>query len=135
MKLTRREMIGGVGAGLAVAGCSGKLRNFAFGPEEAIAPPPSFEDPDAVLLNRIGFGPAPGERQQLKKLGREAYVDRQLGALQDEPLELTIRLNRLDVLRLTESDLHDLPEERVIEQLQQAAILRAVHNPNQLLER
>jgi uncharacterized protein (DUF1800 family) len=135
MKLSRRELIGGAGAALAAAGCSSKLKSIAFGPPEEILPPAAFEDPDAVLLNRIGFGPAPGELAELKKIGREAYIDRQLDAGLEEPLELTLRLNHLDVLRLTESDLQDIPEERVIEQLQQAAILRAVHSPNQLQER
>jgi len=137
VKLTRRELIqaGAAGAALGAAGCSPGLKKLAFGPEAKLAPPPKFEDADAALLNRIGFGPAPGELERLKELGREAYIDRQLAADQEEPLELKFRLSRLDVLRLTESDLHDLPEERIIQQLQQAAILRAVHSPNQLLER
>jgi uncharacterized protein (DUF1800 family) len=136
MNLSRRQLlIGSAASAVAATGCSNKLRNFAFGQQSDLSPPPNFEDPDAVLLNRIGFGPAPGELAELKKIGREAYVDQQLDAALDEPLELALRLNRLDVLRLTESDLHDLPEERVLEQLQQAAILRAVHSPNQLLER
>ncbi len=122
-------------AASAGSGCSGPLRKAVFGPEAKLEPPAEFGDPDAVLLNRIGFGPAPGELARLKKLGREAYVDQQLAIALDEPLELTVRLNRLDVLRLTESDLHDLPEERILQQLQQAQILRAVHSPNQLRER
>lgn len=137
MKISRRKLLqaGTLVAGAGIAGCTPGLKKFAFGPPEKLAPPPEFSDPDAVLLNRIGFGPAPGELERLKKLGRERYVDEQLEASQEEPLELMIRLNRLDVLRLTESDLHDLPEERILEQLQQAAILRAVHSPNQLRER
>jgi uncharacterized protein (DUF1800 family) len=111
------------------------MRKLAFGPPEELKPPKGFDDPDAVLLNRIGFGPAPGERERLARAGREAYVDEQLAASLDEPPELRLRLNRLDVMRLTESDLHDLPEHHVLTQLQQAAILRAVYSPNTLLER
>ena len=137
MRITRRKLLqaGALASGVAAAGCSPGLKKFAFGPPDKLAPPPEFSDPDAVLLNRIGFGPAPGELERLKGIGRENYVDEQLEAGLEEPLELTIRLNRLDVLRLTESDLHDLPEERILEQLQQAAILRAVQSPNQLRER
>lgn len=137
MRISRRKLLqaGALASGVAAAGCSPGLKRLAFGPPEKLAPPPEFSDPDAVLLNRIGFGPAPGELQKLKRVGRKKYVEEQLEASLEDPLELTIRLNRLDVLRLTESDLHDLPEERILEQLQQAAILRAVHSPNQLLER
>lgn len=137
MKVTRRELIraGAAGTVLGAAGCSPRLKELAFGPPPKLEPPAGFEDSDAALLNRIGFGPAPGERERLKELGREAYLDRQFAADEDEGLELKFRLSRLDALRLTESDLHDLPEERILEQLQQAAILRAVHSPNQLLER
>ena len=138
MKVSRRKLIQASALGAAavgVAGCSPSMQKFAFGPPPELGPPPEFDDPDAVLLNRIGFGAGPGELERLKKIGREAYVDEQLAAAQDEPLELKLRLNRLDVLRLTESDLQDIPEERVLEQLQQAAILRAVQSPNQLRER
>ncbi|HRK20251.1 MAG TPA: DUF1800 domain-containing protein [Fimbriimonadaceae bacterium] len=137
MKLTRRELFqaGAAGAVLGAAGCSPGLKKLAFGPPPDLEPPAGFEDADAALLYRIGFGPAPGELERLHELGREAYIDRQLAAAEEDSLELKFRLSRLDVLRLTESDMHDLPEERILEQLQQAAILRAVHSPNQLLER
>lgn len=138
MKISRRNVIQASALGVAAVGavgCSSSMRKFAFGPPPELGPPPEFDDPDAVLLNRIGFGAGPGELQRLKKIGREAYVEEQLAAEQEEPLELRFRLSRLDVMRLTESDLQDIPEERVLEQLQQAAILRAVHSPNQLRER
>jgi uncharacterized protein (DUF1800 family) len=137
VRLTRRALLqsGTAAAALGAAGCSNGLRRFALGPAEELAPPPAFADPDAALLHRIGFGPGPGERERLAETGREAFVREQLRADLKEPLALTARLARLDVLRLTESDLHDLPEELLLRQLQQAAILRAVESPNQLLER
>lgn len=137
MNWTRRELLqaGTAGAVLGASGCSPGLKKLAFGPPPKLEPPDRFEDADAALLNRIGFGPAPGEREKLRDLGRERYVERQLKTADEDSLELKFRLSRLDVLRLTESDLHDIPEERILEQLQQAAILRAVYSPNQLLER
>ncbi|RYG42370.1 DUF1800 domain-containing protein, partial [bacterium] len=61
--------------------------------------------------------------------------DRQLAADGEEPAHLTMRLRPLDALQGDAYELRDLPEDTMLNQLQQAAILRAVYSPNGLKER
>ncbi len=138
MKLSRREALklGLASAATAtVAGCS-RMPQLAKNqlPEE-ISYPTEKVDETLRLVNRVAFGPAPGELARVAKMGRQAYIEEQLKADQSEPLALTFALRRLDVTQIDASELRDLPQEEIIRQLQQAAILRAVYNPNQLLER
>lgn len=138
MSLSRREALlaGGVaGAGLALSGCS-SLVNSRLAPAlpDEIRPPAQPE-PARRLADRLGFGPRPGDLAHIVSMGSTAYVEEQLKADQPLPPNLVALLHRLDVLRMDGMELRDLPEDEIVRQLQQAAILRAVYNPNQLHER
>lgn len=92
-------------------------------------------EPGVRLLERIAFGASAADLSRLGKVGREAYVREQLRAEIPEPLHLQSRLRRLEINQFQPEDLQGWPEEYVIRQLQQAAILNAVYSPNQLRER
>ncbi|MCE9557708.1 MAG: DUF1800 domain-containing protein [Armatimonadetes bacterium] len=131
MEVSRREVLGAaavVGAGLA-AGCS-PLRPSA--PKEA---PKATSSEGYRFLSRAGFGPGLGESTKFSDQDRRDWIEMQLRAEQDEPAFLTWRLSRLDILRIEGWELGDMPEEEIIRQLQQAALLRAIYSPNQLRER
>ena len=128
----------------------------AFGASDAMAQSGASDAQILHFLNRISFGPAPGDIQAVKRMGIDAYLDRQLHpgniAMPDE-LE-----NRLEQLPTVNASITDLalaygppaggkkelsPEERkaleqrqriIVEELAQAKILRAVANPAQLQE-
>ncbi|MDR3690970.1 MAG: DUF1800 domain-containing protein, partial [Fimbriimonas sp.] len=87
------------------------------------------------LLDRVGFGPRPGDIAQVKRMGREAFVDAALRADAGEEMRLQFLLNRLDVFQMDPYEAQDLPENEVLRQLQISAILRATYGSNQLLER
>lgn len=136
MSLSRRELFGvAAAAGVASAGCGRIARRFAGTPPSDVQLPQGDVRPIARFLNRCAFGPAPGDPAKVASMGISAYVDEQLLAKAPEDLELQVRLGRLDALNLDAMELSDLPEEAVVRQLQQAALLRAVYGKNQLLER
>lgn len=136
-RMHRRDVLK---AGLAAAG-AGALGgcNLAIDRVVGVRPPGGrqtpVKGPERRLLDRIAFGPTNGEQVRLAELGREAYVVEQLRADREEPWVLQAKLSRLDVVRLDGYELGDLPEPKIVEQLQQAALLRAVYSPNQLRER
>lgn len=138
MKLSRRDALKlglASAAAASVAGCS-RMPQLAKGQlPEQIDFPKEKVDETHRLVNRVAFGATPGELTRVAKIGKAAYLAEQLEANQPEPIALTYALRRLDVTQIDASELRDLPQEEVIRQLQQAAILRAVYNPNQLYER
>lgn len=138
MKLSRRELFG-LGAGAAalgaLGGCERLLRRTADRAIPASALPKVSLPPLVRFLNRATFGPSPGQVAAVEKLGKEVWLDQQLQQAHEEPWDLLVRLNQLDVLQLGSDDLLALPEEHVMRQLQRAAILRAVYSPNQVRER
>ena len=105
---------------------------------DALAPPHGPTDPALRLLNRAAFGPAPGDVAEVTRQGADAWVETQLAVPtddSDETLGLRLRLHGIEVLKASPYDLRDLPENEVLRQLQQAAILRAVYSKWQLRER
>lgn len=136
MNLTRRDLFGlAAAAGVASAGCGRIARRLESAQAPALPLPTGDVRPIARFLNRVAFGPVPGDPARVAEKGLSAYVDDALLANEPESVELQLRLARLDALNLDAMELSDLPEEAVVRQLQQAALLRAVYGRNQLLER
>lgn len=138
MRTTRRELLKGTllaGGALAATGCGPLLRKAWPLASRSPGPPPEPGDPDTRVLNRVTYGATAEDLSELRSLGREAYLERQLAASRPLPTGLELRLRALDIDQLAAMDLRDLPENAVLQQLQQAAILRAVYSPNQLYER
>src|SRR5690606_17332949 len=109
---------------VTAAGCSRALNAFE-------SPKPGFsallpeDEPDRALLTKFGFGPRPGDIAKIKGQGRSAWFEEQLAAPEDDDWQLMLKLRRLDIFHFTAYELRDLPEERVISQLQSAAVMRA----------
>ncbi|MDQ3815475.1 MAG: DUF1800 domain-containing protein [Armatimonadota bacterium] len=163
--LSRREWlrIGALaGTGALLSGCSKVIQRYTA-PKlpGSVALPAGETEPITRLINRVSFGPTPGEVERVAALGAERYVDEQLnadngretsfklGQLLDpvqsakaalkrrdgEDLNLSLRLRSLEVPHGDTMDLRNLKEREVLMQLQQAAILRAVYSRHQLRER
>jgi uncharacterized protein (DUF1800 family) len=108
------------------------------------------------LLNRISYGPAPGDIEAVRRMGIDAYIEQQLHpALLATSPELNSRLRELDTLDASMGDLMDKyevrPEEKkqmsederkeinqrentIVQELSEAKILRAILSPAQLQE-
>ena len=135
MSLSRRDaiLLGGAAA-LAAGGC-GRIATEVRR-NKKIEPWREPSDPKITrLLDRMTFGWSADEEATYVSMGHKAYIDKQIKADFEEPLDLTFQLGNLDCLRMQSVELMDIQRERVIEELQCAAILRATYSPNQLKER
>lgn len=136
--MNRREFlqVALVGAGAPfLAGCGSGLRSLVGSDSLGVAELPPHPEPMTRTLNRVAFGFNLRAAEEVRKMGRERWIERQLQADEEEDPWLTLQLQRLDVFNLAPAELRDLPEGEVLAQLQQAAVLRSVYGRNQLLER
>ena len=108
------------------------------------------------VLNRLAFGPKPGDLDKVNAMGVEAYIQQQLHPETiAEPPQLTAQLKNLQVLQMTPSQLYaeyaphakqgEKPDRQakrdsrkkaktVMEKVQNARIMRAIESPRQLQE-
>src|SRR5262252_4973758 len=62
-------------------------------------------DPVVHLLNRIAYGPAPGDVERVRTLGVERYIDQQLHPERINDTALRARLEPLATLRMSSHEL------------------------------
>lgn len=104
------------------------------------------------MIDRLGFGPRPGDRDAIAEIGPEAYIQQQLNPSADaEPTILIRQLGHLSTLELSPVELfrqgaaprraNDEQRQRsrvrqvkFSEQAEKARIIRALESPNQLQE-
>jgi hypothetical protein len=109
---------------------------------DAWAEQPAGPHPEiAHLLGRITFGPRPGEIERAAGLGWEAFLEQQLHPEQIDDGALERRLERYPTLRMSSGELLDAYPRgggpaplRIVQELEQASLLRAVASERQLLE-
>ena len=73
--MKRREILGTGIAAIATAGIAKGIDKRGALPAQSMESPHSLE---LLALNRMGFGPRPGDIDRVKSLGFAAYVDEQL---------------------------------------------------------
>ncbi len=108
------------------------------------------------ILNRLGFGPRPGDIERIRAIGVDRYIEEQLSPKSIPlPQDLTAKLESLETLRLSSPELFieygppSYAGERgdkeaaqrarqrarvILEQAVEARLLRAVESPRQLEE-
>jgi uncharacterized protein (DUF1800 family) len=59
------------------------------------------------LLNRIGFGPRPGDVERVKRMGIDKYIDQQLHPERIDDSAVQAKLGTFESLRLSTSQLYD----------------------------
>ncbi|HEY0074617.1 MAG TPA: DUF1800 domain-containing protein [Abditibacteriaceae bacterium] len=141
MRISRRDWLklgalSGVSSGaLLIGGCSRVVRRATAPHFSAPPSPPAHSDPIVRLLNRVAFGPTPGDVARVAKMGAEKYVDAQLHPDGNDEMILLARLRSVEVFSTGALEMRDTHVEPMLRGLQQAAILRAVYSRHQLLER
>jgi hypothetical protein len=74
--------------------------------QKRAAVPANPDDKTIVhVLNRLGFGPAPGDVERVRKIGLAAYIDQQLhpDRLKDESIDA--RLARFETLTMSSREM------------------------------
>lgn len=142
MKLPRRQALGLGMAGAAAAllsGCESLEQRLTkpILPDDAFAPVSRAAAPGQCLLNRLAYGPRPGDLARLARLGPSVYIDEQLHPEKiAEAAVLTARLRPLgDVLDADAGTLFDVDDHQLVATLRQATLLRAIYSRRQLYER
>jgi uncharacterized protein (DUF1800 family) len=140
--------------GLAAASLTAALALTAGG--AAAQPADDAEQQALYVLNRLSYGPAPGDLERVMHMGVAAYVAEQLHPeTLPMPSALTARLNAMSSLRqssaalyaeagpqarqaaaadpMAQDKLKDL-QNQIADEAQEARLLRAVYSPAQLQE-
>lgn len=89
------------------------------------------------VLNRVGFGPRPGDVAKVAQMGAAAWIEEQLADKMPEDPTVTWRVNGLDTQQMEQDSpdtLNTLPDGQLLKETQQAALLRAVYSRHQLRE-
>jgi uncharacterized protein (DUF1800 family) len=160
MALTRREFLRRSGLAAAYLSLPGWLSACAgqaappgqsaaaerrLAQPESWAPPPE-PDPILHLLNRITYGPRPGDLERARQVGWEAFLDQQLHPEQIDDRALERRLESLKTLAMSNTELiAGYPQAKdaapgqpgpqvIVRELEAAALLRAVFSERQLFE-
>ena len=148
MRLSRGEFVGLGAAALgasALSGCTEATRRLSTPklPTRLGQTDAGPADPVGRVLNRMAYGPRPGDAERVAAMGVGAYIEEQLAPERiSEPWAAWMRLLPLDTLQMDAADAQDFematfPEvgkgQAAIE-LQQACVLRAVYSARQLQE-
>ena len=117
-------------------------------PQAALWAAPLAGEPAAIhVLNRLAYGPRPGDIERVRQSGVQAYIEEQLNppAL---PVALAQRLDRLETLTMSAGDALERFQEarngdqgerrevvqRMAAEAAEARLLRAIESPRQLEE-
>src|SRR5579862_2209634 len=93
------------------------------------------------LLNRIGFGPRPGQIERVQEIGADRYLEQQLRPERIDDANAERLLSALPSIRMSASEItaqyqrgaKNPPQELLVE-LQAQKLIRAVHSERQLQE-
>lgn len=144
MNLSRRHFMRiGVGTlAIAATGCDQRQisRFLGLGPHKAelpaslAAPQSASLDETAQVLNRLTFGPRPGDYARVQAMGVAAFIEEQLVPERVED-DLADRLVRpLESLETDNGDMYDWNEKYLLSEMTRATLLRAIFSRRQLYE-
>ncbi len=147
MKLTRSQFLGGAASAagaLSLTGCMQVARRISHTelPEGRIGRDATLPgDPAWRVLNRMAYGPRPGDLERVRSTGADAWIEEQLHPEKvEEQWAAWMRLMPMDTLDMDPAEAEDFetatyPEvgkgQSAIE-LQQAMVLRSVYSNRQL---
>ncbi len=101
---------------LAAKDKKGKNKSAESSKTLAGLPTQSLTDDEAILqaLNRLGFGPRPGDVERVKEMGLQKWIDQQLHPESISDSALEARLDRFPTLKMSSSKLvNEFPQPQV----------------------
>jgi hypothetical protein len=149
MNFSRRQFLkvgGSTAALLATVGCDQLPRELTvlYAQQPPLEPfqPPSEEqiDPVTHVLNRVAFGPRPGDYERVLKLASTpehaatVYIEEQLNPEQIRNDSGDYAVRRFETLRLPPGELFEYQDELLHHELMRGTLARAVFSERQLFE-
>lgn len=138
---SRRSFLGWTTASVVALGLVGCRRledaiaEVALGPEDGPFQPPALPtDPLERLLARATYGPRPGDRSEIAKLGREQWVERQLAPQRIDDRRCELLLGAIEPLSESRAEHFDRQPLELLGAMAASRIVRATHSKRQLLE-
>lgn len=163
MQLTRRDFLKDMAFAAAIAGLPGWLTDLDEAPPMEMlslnagaypwqwTPPSDLGQGNPIIttLNRIAFGPRPGDFERVQQIGVDAYIEEQLALenIDDSALDArlaqnypTLKMSAVELFQKypqpapgTKPDPATTPQQVILE-LQEATVLRAIYSQRQLQE-
>lgn len=123
----------------ALSGCEKILsevdERLGGGIPSEIAVPDGVEiDADFHFLNRVSFGPRPGELELLKELGQKKWLEGQLDFASIDDRLSALRTRRFESRYVSSSDCFEFRKEVLRMDLVRHTLLKAIYSKRQLLE-
>lgn len=138
MSISRRSLLSMMALGsLSLSGCESLISRYdemtaARGPIDV--PGGETIDPAFHLLSRAAYGPAPGQVEQVKKMGPAAWIEEQLSPETIDDHRADLRARRFESLLLDPASCYDFKKEVLRHDLTHHTLLRAVYSKRQLFE-
>lgn len=143
MRFTRREIVktgAAAGAIAALTGCekvisevTRRVQPPAFQSPDASAASETL-DPDYHLLSRAAYGPSPADLADVRSLGRDGWLDRQLKSESIDDTLCNLRARRFETLQLSPGTCFEFKKPVLREEITRHTLLRAVYSKRQLFE-
>jgi len=128
MSVSRRRFL--IGSGCALA--------LLARPARGLSPAPHAASEDVRLarhvLNRVAYGPRPGEVARVCASGVDTYLETQLNPENIDDSACARHIRRLETLRCPAGELFEYKEALLWKELATAKLLRARHSERQLFE-
>jgi uncharacterized protein (DUF1800 family) len=127
------------GAAAPIAGCEGIIsrvtRSLGDGiPDTLGVADGSTIDPIFHLLNRMGYGPWPGDLDRVRSMGADAWLDEQLDPDRIDDTACDLRARRFETIHLEPGMCYEFKKPVLRDELVRHTLLRAVYSRRQLFE-
>ena len=140
MRPTRRNILGAAGAVTAMAtltGCEKILSKVTehFGqtvPETVAVPASPDIDPAHHLLSRAGFGPWPGDLDQVRSTGEKDWLEQQLNPDSIDDAPCALRTRRFEELQEAAGECYEYTKPVLRADMARHTLLRALYSKRQL---
>ncbi len=127
-----------VATAAALVGCGIRSRIESLNsPQQAVWADAPRDENVTRVVNRVSFGPWPGDLSTASHMGVHGYLEEQLASNLPEDGAASWRVNGLDVqqdVQDASDELTSLPDNQLLTEVQQVQLLRAVYSTHQLHE-
>jgi uncharacterized protein (DUF1800 family) len=142
MSWTRRDILAAAtaaGAAATLGGCEKIISKASehFGqtvPDSVTAPASAEVDPAHHLLNRAGYGPWPGDVEQVRAIGEHEWIEQQLNPESIGDALCELRTGQFNEIKESPGDCYGYNKSLLRRQMARQTLIRAVYSKRQLFE-